>query len=118
MRIKGLLLVIVMCGLSAGCPAPCEMSAEEVSTIHVDSATLVQALENFHVKQGVYPAELNQLLPQFMERVPESLGGRKFFYSRQSEQRYTLRIASADNSFYSGSCTSAEIEDKWQSLNK
>lgn len=118
MRIKVLLLVILICAMCAGCPAPCEMSEQEVSTIHADSAPLVQALENFHVKKGVYPAELNELTPQFVDRVPESLGKRKFFYSRQSEQSYTLRIASADGGFYSGSCTSSEITDKWQRLNK
>lgn len=94
------------------------MSEQEVSTIHLDSAPLAQALENFRAKQGVYPAELNELAPQFVERVPESLGNRKFFYTRQSEKSFTLRLASADGSFYSGSCTSTEIEDKWQSLNK
>ncbi|MEP6923154.1 MAG: hypothetical protein ABI954_01705 [Pyrinomonadaceae bacterium] len=118
MRVKILLLLILTSALCAGCPAPCEMSEQEVSTIHVAIAPLVQALENFHVAQGVYPSELNELTPKFVERVPESLGERKFFYSRQSEQSYLLRVASADGSFYSGSCTSSEITDKWQSLNK
>ncbi len=115
---KKILLLILICALSAGCPAPCEMSEPEISTIHADSAPLAQTLEKFHAARGVYPAELNELTPQFAERVPENLGGRKFFYSRQSEQSYTLRVASADGGFYSGSCASTEIEDKWQSLNK
>lgn len=118
MRVKVLLVLLLLAFGASGCPVPCDMSEQEMLRVRADVAPVTKALEDFRATRGFYPAELNDLVPQFSERLPENLGGRKFFYSRESEQNYTLRIASNDGGFYSGSCTSAEIEDNWRRLNR
>ena len=116
MRIKLFAILILIGCFATACPAPCAIKDNEVAGIHADGARLVSALENFKASEQKYPRTLAELSPKYLDKVPETIGNRKFSYWTSEDGKYNLRIASPGGSSYSGSCSYSEIEERWQEL--
>lgn len=108
------LILSAACWLTTACPAPCEIDDNEIAGIHQDGAQLITALDAFRTSENKYPAQLAELAPQYLDRVPEKIGGRSFSYSVNDKGKYNLRIASPSGGAYSGGCSYAEVEERWQ----
>ena len=74
--------------------------------------SLVTAVKAFHTRHGTYPNSLEELVPEFVDRIPVAkytLGQNQFWY--QTSDRYTaisyVRVAPFGRSVYSFA------EDKW-----
>mgnify|MGYP001262145552 CR=1 FL=1 len=104
--------------LTAACPAPCDMKDEEIKTAYEELAPVVRAIENFRQEQNALPRTLDELAPKYLARVPDTAAGRKFEYIRMSNDRYNIRVDSANGGNYSGSCSYKEIEDLRRDLEK
>jgi hypothetical protein len=53
------------------------------SQTEVNQALIACALERYHLARGEYPAELDALVPQFLDKIPNDvLSGRPFHYRR------------------------------------
>ena len=102
--------------LTTACPAPCDMKDDEVKAVHTELAPVAQAIESFKKEQKIYPHNLNELSPKYLNKMPPTVGGRKFEYIRTSDDEYTLRIEARNGGNYSGSCSYSELEDRWKSL--
>lgn len=121
MRLKNLLFCGVLAAcllLTAACPAPCELEDAQVGAVYEDLKPVKQALENFRKTENKYPQKLDELVPRYLPSVPQKAGGRALSYIPVSEKEYNLRIAAPDGSTYSGSCSMADVEDRWKELNK
>ncbi len=102
--------------LTTACPAPCDMTDEEIKAVHNDLAPVVQAIENYKKEQKNYPRTLDEISPKYLEKIPLTAGGRKFEYIGTPDNRYNIRINSANGGSYSGSCSYSEIEDHWRDI--
>ena len=49
-----------------------------------DLASLNQAVQQYHAAEGHYPANLQELAPNYIERVPDAPAGMKFDYDANS----------------------------------
>lgn len=57
----------------------------------VDEAQIVCALECYRLKHGEYPETLNELMPQFIEKLPHDIiGGQPLKYRRTTDGQFTL----------------------------
>lgn len=104
-------VLAVSCLALTACPAPCDISDADADTVYRDAIPIVQSLEKFHTEKKDYPAQLNELSPSFLSKVPEKFGSRKFIYARLSNDKYTLRISDSGGGFYSGSCSISEVKE-------
>ncbi|MEO6589949.1 MAG: hypothetical protein ABIP06_11660 [Pyrinomonadaceae bacterium] len=111
-------LLFIVGLLTTACPAPCDMKDEEVKNIHAELAPVAQAIEGFKKEQKIYPHNLNELSPKYLDKMPPTVGGRKFEYIRTSDDKYTLRIEAKNGGNYSGSCSYEDVEDQWKGLSK
>jgi hypothetical protein len=67
------------------------MQTFAVNQTQVDEAQIVCALERFRLKNGEYPKTLNELVPQFIEKLPHDIiGGQPLKYRRTTDGRFTL----------------------------
>lgn len=41
---------------------------------------IIQAIEAYHLDQGIYPLSLNDLVPQYLPVIPVTLTGQAYFY--------------------------------------
>jgi len=63
----------------------------------LNQTILACALERYRLKRGDYPESLDQLLPDYLDRVPPDISrGRPIVYQRVDNDRFTLRGAGAD----------------------
>lgn len=115
MKLKSLIQAsfVFLAFLGAGCPAPCDVTGDEVEQIHNELAPLVQDLEAYKKRRGVYPEKITDMYPLHVT-VSERAGNRKLAYHRIDENRYNLRVYSRSGSSYSGSCSAAEIVEKYE----
>lgn len=102
--------------LTIACPAPCDMSDEEVKTVYAELAPVIQTIENFRKDQKIYPQTLNELLPKYLEKIPLTVGNRKFEYIRVSDERYNVLINAKNGGSYSGRCSYQEVDERWKDL--
>lgn len=59
----------------------------------VRGTELVEALESFRAARGAYPATLDELAPQYLERTEPPLVGRgKWAYRRHDPNRFILEL--------------------------
>lgn len=110
------LLLIFIGLLTAACPAPCDMKDEEIRAVYTELAPVALAIENFKKEQKVYPQNLSELAPKYLAKLPPTAGGREFEYIRTSDDKYNIRVNSANGGSYSGSCSYSEIEDHWKDI--
>jgi hypothetical protein len=103
-------ILLLLFFFAAGCPAPCDVNADEAAAVRREVAPIVAALENFHAAKNDYPTALEELKPDFLKELPQTIGGRKFAYLKNSANKYTLRVADRTGGFYSGSCGLGEIQ--------
>lgn len=92
------------------------MKDEEIKAVHNELAPIVQAIENYKKERNSYPRKLDELVPKHLGKIPATVGGRKFEYTVSSDNKYNIRVNSADGGSYSGSCSYAEVEEEWQEL--
>src|SRR3712207_52155 len=96
--------------ICAGCPAPCDVEAPpEAAQIFEDSTPIIEALKKYKAERQDYPQSLNELVPKYLARLPEKVGGRKFTYHRLDENQFNFRVHSRNGGSYSGSCSLSEI---------
>lgn len=70
-------------------PNPASVAFAQTS---VNQATVACALERFRLRNNVYPATLEQLVPAFLDRVPrDAISGRPMIYQPVGEGRFILR---------------------------
>lgn len=50
----------------------------------VDLASLNQAVQQYHAAEGHYPENLQELAPNYLERIPDAPTGYKFDYDANS----------------------------------
>ena len=68
-----------------------------LSDLTVKSRPIISALEAYRVQKGEYPQNLDTLVPDFLEEIPEvkkSIGS--YAYSKIVDTRYELKIKFAD----------------------
>lgn len=92
------------------------MKDAEIKAVHTDLAPIVQAIENYKKDRSSYPRKLDELVPKQLEKIPPTVGGRKFTYVVTSDNDYNIRINSANGGNYSGSCSYSDVEDQWQDI--
>ena len=102
--------------LTAACPAPCDMKDEEIKAVHAELSPVVEAIENYRKDQKSYPRTIQEISPKYLDKLPPTVGGRKFEYITTADNRYNIRINAANGGSYSGSCSYDEIEDHWNDL--
>ena len=58
----------------------------------VNQAIIACALQRYQTRRGNYPAELAQLVPEFLQKVPfDTVRGRPFYYRSKGESNFDLR---------------------------
>jgi hypothetical protein len=102
--------------LTTACPAPCDMTDEEIKAVYTELSPVARAIENYKKDQKVYPQNLTEISPKYLDKLPSTAGGRKFEYIRTSDEKYNLRVESKNGGSYSGSCSYSEIEEQWQDI--
>jgi hypothetical protein len=83
-----------------------------------DETQLVCALERYRLARSQYPETLNELTPQFIEKLPNDIiGGGPFKYRREAGGQFTLYSVGWDETD-SGGCVSPASDDRgdwvWQ----
>lgn len=70
--------------------APCALTL-------LNQARLACALERFWLRQGKYPQWANELVPEYLDRIPhDAVSGRAMSYERTADDRYILRGVGAN----------------------
>ncbi|MBN2007587.1 MAG: hypothetical protein JXA21_29850 [Anaerolineae bacterium] len=63
-----------------------------LSQMRKDADTLVLAIEQFRTDAGKYPDTLNNLVPEYLERIPQLPGNAQFEYQFEGD-KYSLSYA-------------------------
>ena len=67
------------------------MQAGAYNQTFANQAQIVCALERFKLAHGNYPATLNELMPQFIEKIPHDfIGGEPLHYQRTTDGKISL----------------------------
>jgi hypothetical protein len=80
----------------------------------VNQAQIVCALERYRLSHGEYPASLDALVPQFMDRIPPDLiGGQPPHYRRTDDGKFLLYSIGWTEKDHGGESGSKEKEGDW-----
>jgi len=83
----------------------------------LNQAVLACALERFFLRNGHYPETLDQLLPAYLDRIPNDIvRGRPMLYQRTDEGRYILRGVGRngkDDRNKKGPVVTPPVSDDW-----
>lgn len=102
--------------MTVACPEPCDMKDEDIKKVHAELVPVVEAVENFHTEQKVYPKTLTELSPKYLKTTPKKVGGREFSYIVVSDNEYKIRVNSPSGGSYSGSCEYTDIKSRWEKI--
>jgi hypothetical protein len=81
----------------------------------VNEAQIVCALERYHLAHGEYPATLDALAPQFIEKIPHDIiGGQPLHYRRTDDGKFLLYSVGWNETDDGGQASTAL--DKWGNL--
>lgn len=67
----------------------------QISQARKDAGVIVLAIEQFHTHTGKYPSRLDELVPEYLERVPQLPGDVPFGYQSKNDG-YTLAYVYTD----------------------
>jgi hypothetical protein len=80
----------------------------------VNQAQIVCALERYRLAHGEYPARLDALVPQFMDKIPPDLiGGQPPHYRRTDDGKFLLYSIGWTEKDHGGESGSKENEGDW-----
>jgi len=80
----------------------------------LDEAVVACALERFKIVQGDYPATLDELVPQFIAKVPNDVvSGKPLHYQRTANGRYMLAAVGWNEKDNDGKWTATFSDESW-----
>lgn len=96
-------LILISCSLGS--------TKSEIEKTKLEGDKIVSALREFHVKNGIYPVQLSELVPAHLDSLPISRQGISWEYgTRESGQRFTLLY---DWGFMDIAIITTDLSDGW-----
>lgn len=87
-----IVLIAVFCSVLAGCgESPTETVIENVQQPASTAATeanlriVDQAIQAYYISEGEYPSSVNELVPEYLKKIPEDPAGGTYYIIVQDE---------------------------------